>query len=105
MSPLRFYIYEEATIEAAEEAAPAAVKAPAPVVEEAAPTTVTAPAPVVEEEAAPAAENETAPSTEEKVTEEEQKAEEEAGGIPGFEAVFAITGLLAVSYLVLRKRE
>ncbi|MGD9566643.1 MAG: PGF-CTERM sorting domain-containing protein [Methanothrix sp.] len=25
--------------------------------------------------------------------------------MPGFEAVFAITGLLAVSYLVLRKRE
>ena len=28
-----------------------------------------------------------------------------AGGIPGFESVFAIAGLLAVAYLVLRKRE
>ena len=88
--PLRFYIYEEATIEAAEvPAAPEPVKAPEPVVEE----------------AAPAAVNETAPAVEEAAPAEEEQPEEEAGGIPGFEAVFAITGLLAVSYLVLRKRE
>ena len=94
-NPLRFYIYEEATIAAEEEAAPApeAVKAP-----EAAPAAV--------EEAAPAAEENVSAEgkVEEKLTEEEQKAEEKTG-IPGFEAVFAITGLLAVSYLVLRKRE
>jgi S-layer protein (TIGR01567 family) len=100
--PLRFYIYEEATIEAAEEeAAPAAVKAPEPVTEVPA---VEEPTPAVEEEAAPAVEEEAAPAVEEEVVEEEQKAEEKTG-IPGFEAVFAITGLLAVSYLVLRKRE
>ena len=92
--PLRFYIYEEATIEEemAEEPAPEPVKAPEPAVEE----------PAVEE---PAVEE---PVAEEPVAEEpaaEEPAEEEAGGIPGFEAVFAITGLLAVSYLVLRKRE
>ena len=101
--PLRFYIYKEMTIEGeeAEEAAPAPVEAPAPAVEE----------PVAEEPVAeePAAE---APAVEEPVAEEpaaeehaEEPAAEPAGGIPGFEAVFALTGLLAVSYLVLRKRE
>jgi S-layer protein (TIGR01567 family) len=100
--PLRFYIYEEATIEAEEEeeAAPAAVKAPEPVAAEvpAVEEPVAAEEPAVEE---PAAEE---PAAEEPAA-EEPAAEEEAGGIPGFEAVFAITGLLAVSYLVLRKRE
>ena len=102
-APLRFYIYKEMTIEGeeAEEAAPAPVEAPAPAVEE----------PVAEEPVAeePAAE---APAVEEPVAEEpaaeehaEEPAAEPAGGIPGFEAVFALTGLLAVSYLVLRKRE
>jgi len=99
-APLRFYIYEEATIEEdmAEEPAPAAVKAPEPVVEPA------AEAPAVEEPVAeePAEEPMAEEPAEEPV---EEPAEEEAGGIPGFEAVFAITGLLAVSYLVLRKRE
>jgi len=100
--PLRFYIYEEATIEEemAEEPAPEPVKAPEPAVE----------GPMVEEEPAveePTAEEPTAEELAEEPAEEptEEPAEEEAGGIPGFEAVFAITGLLAVSYLVLRKRE
>ena len=90
-NPLRFYIYEEAVIEAEEEeAAPAPVEAP--VAEE----------PVAEE---PVAEE---PVAEEPVAEEpvaEEPVAEEEKGIPGFEAVFALTGLLAVSYLVLRKRE
>ncbi|HII06729.1 MAG TPA: PGF-CTERM sorting domain-containing protein [Methanotrichaceae archaeon] len=101
--PLRFYIYEEATIEAdmAAEPAPEPVKAPETSVE---------PAPAAEEPVAeePAAEE---PMVEEPMAEETEVEEpveetkEETGGIPGFEAVFAITGLLAVSYLVLRKRE
>ncbi|OPY55111.1 MAG: hypothetical protein A4E51_00901 [Methanosaeta sp. PtaU1.Bin055] len=100
--PLRFYIYEEAVIEAEEEeAAPAPVEAPVaeePVAEEPVAEEPVAEEPVAEE---PVAEepvvNETEPA--------EEPAEEPAGGIPGFEAVFALTGLLAVSYLVLRKRE
>ena len=84
-NPLRFYIYKEMTIEAEdEEPAPVPVAAPEPVVE-----------PVVVEE----------PVVEEPVVEEPVEEPEEENGIPGFEAVFAITGLLAVSYLVLRKRE
>ncbi len=102
--PLRFYIYKEATIEAEEEEEPAPepVAAPEPVVEEPAAEEPAAEEPAAEEPAAeePAAEE---PAAEEPAAEE--PAEEEAGGIPGFEAVFAITGLLAVSYLVLRKRE
>jgi len=101
--PLRFYIYEEATIEAEEPApAPEPVKAPEPVVEE---TVVEEPAPAPEPE--PVVE-ETVVEEPEPVVEEtvvEEPAPEEEKGIPGFEAVFAITGLLAVSYLVLRKRE
>ncbi len=96
--PLRFYIYKEATIEAemAEEPAPEPVKAPEPAVEPA----PAAETPAVEE---PVTEE---PAAEEPVAEEPaEETKEEAGGIPGFEAVFAITGLLAVSYLVLRKRE
>ncbi len=100
--PLRFYIYKEATIEAEEEEEPAAEEPAAeePVVEEPAAEEPAAEEPAVEE---PAAEEPAAEPAEEPAAEE--PAEEEAGGIPGFEAVFAITGLLAVSYLVLRKRE
>ncbi|HPJ83600.1 MAG TPA: S-layer protein domain-containing protein [Methanothrix sp.] len=103
--PLRFYIYEEATIEAEmeEEVVPEPVKAPEPAVVEPVAEEPAAEEPVAEEPAAeePAAEE---PAAEEPAA-EEHAAEEPAGGIPGFEAVFAITGLLAVSYLVLRKRE
>ncbi len=100
-NPLRFYIYEEAVIEAEEEeAAPAPVEAPVaeePVAEEPVAEEPVAEEPVAEEPVAeePVAEE---PAAEEPVAEEEK-------GIPGFEAVFALTGLLAVSYLVLRKRE
>ncbi|MHC1631581.1 MAG: PGF-CTERM sorting domain-containing protein, partial [Methanotrichaceae archaeon] len=91
-NPLRFYIYEEVTIEGEEEVEPV------PVVEE----------PVVEEEVVeePVVEEEV---VEEPVVEEqpaeEQPVEEKKKGIPGFEAIFSITGLLAVSYLVLRRRD
>ena len=105
--PLRFYIYEEATIEeegAAEEPEPVVREAPveeAPVEEAPVEEAPVEEAPVEE---APVEEAPVEEVAEENVT-EEAPAEEEAGGIPGFEAVFAITGLLAVSYLVLRKRE
>jgi len=99
-NPLRFYIYKEATIEAA---------APAPVVEE---KPAVEEKPVVEEkkveEAAPVNVTEEKPAVEEKVeeaapAEEEAKPPAEEKGAPGFEAVFAVTGLLAVAYLVTRR--
>ena len=94
-NPLRFYIYEELVIEGEEEVAPEPVVSE-PVVEE----------PVVEEPAEEEAVVEE-PAEEEAVAEEpaEEEPAEEKNGIPGFEAVFAITGLLAVSYLVLRRRD
>ena len=107
--PLRFYIYEEATIEeagaAAEQPEPQVKEAPVEeaAVEEAPVEEAPAEEAPVEEAAVEEAPAEEAPA-EENMT-EEAPAEEEAGGIPGFEAVFAITGLLAVSYLVLRRRE
>ncbi|MEA2045379.1 MAG: S-layer protein domain-containing protein [Euryarchaeota archaeon] len=93
--PLRFYIYEELVIEGEEEVAPEPVVSE-PVVEE----------PVVEEPVEEEAVVEE-PVEEEAVVEEpvEEEPAEDNGGIPGFEAVFAITGLLAVSYLVLRRRD
>ncbi|MCK5660500.1 MAG: hypothetical protein KAH86_04010 [Methanosarcinales archaeon] len=48
-------------------------------------------------------EDETAPVTPEVEEDEEEEVEPEKE--PGFEAVFAITGLLAVAFLVLRQRE
>jgi len=105
--PLRFYIYEEATIEEEGAAAePEPVVREAPVEEAAVEEAPVEEAPVEEApvEEAPVEEAPVEEVAEENVT-EEAPAEEEAGGIPGFEAVFAITGLLAVSYLVLRKRE
>ena len=108
---LRYYIYKAVTIEGA--AAPAAETVAANVTAEAAPAAEAAveaaPAaaeakPAAEEnktveapaaEAAPAAENKTAEAAPAK---EEKKQ-------PGFEGVFALTGLLAVAYLVLGRRE
>jgi S-layer protein (TIGR01567 family) len=87
--PNRFYIYKTVIIEGEV----------APVVEEVAP--VEEVVEVVEE----------APVEEEVVVEEhveeapaEEAPAEEAKEEPGFEAVFAITGLLAVAYLVLRRK-
>jgi len=104
-NPLRFYIYKSATIEGA--AAPAAEAVAANVTAEAAPV-VEAPA----AEAAPAAEEnktveapaaEAAPAAENKSAEAAPAGETKAQ--PGFEGVFALTGLLAVAYLVLGRRE
>jgi PGF-CTERM protein len=109
-NPLRFYIYKSATIEGA--AAPAVETVAANVTAEAAPAAEAA------VEAAPAAaeavaaeENKTveAPAAEahaaENKTAEAAPAAEEKKEQPGFEGVFALTGLLAVAYLVLGRRE
>ena len=120
---LRYYIYKGVTIEgegaaaepAAEAEAAAEEVAETPVVEEAA-----AAAAVAAEETAAEAEKaveETAAEGEQAVEEtaaEAEKAVEETAEAatnatepttPGFESIFAITGLLAVAYLVLGKRE
>jgi S-layer protein (TIGR01567 family) len=107
---LRYYIYKPVTIEAAAaEAAPAAVPTnvteAAPAAEEAAPAEVAAPA---AEEAAPAEENVTAapaPAAEAAPAANETAAPAAQPSQPGFEGIFAITGLLAVAYLVLGRRE
>jgi len=109
---LRYYIYKEVTIEgegaaaepAAEAEAAAEEVAETPVVEEAA-----AAAAVAAEETAAEAEK----AVEETAAEAEKAVEETAEAAtnatepttPGFESIFAITGLLAVAYLVLGKRE
>jgi hypothetical protein len=99
---LRYYIYKAVTIEGAAatttEAAPVVEAAPA--VEN---KTVEAPA----AEAAPVVKNETA---EKPVAAEPAKAEgnatkTETKPAPGFESIFAITGLLAVAFLVLGRKE
>ena len=97
--PQRYYIYETLTIEGAE--APAAEPAPeveaAPVEEpEAAEEPVAEPAPVEEPKVVEEPVAEPAPAENETTPAEEQ---------PGFESIFAITGLLAVAYLVLGRRE
>ncbi len=105
-NPLRYYIYKDVTIEG--ETAPAAEPAPAV---EAAPAAeaVTAAAAVAEEkvnESATVAKEkvtEAATTAEEKVNESATKAAEKA--TPGFESIFAITGLLAVAFLVLGRKE
>jgi len=119
---LRWYIYKEATIEGeAAEAEPTAEAeaateevAETPVVEETATATAAAEEAVnettteakeaVEETAAVAEEtvNETAAEAEGAAKEAANATAEPA---PGFESVFAITGLLAVAYLVLGRRE
>jgi len=99
-NPQRYYIYEEVTVESAvpetkeapvveapeAEAAKEPVAAEAPAVEEKK-TAAEAPAPAAEP--AKAEGNTTVPAKEQ----------------PGFESIFAITGLLAVAYLVLGRRE
>ena len=105
---LRFYIYKPVTIEGA--AAPAAEAAPA----------VSAPAAenkIVEAAAAPVAEptwpaaktveavKENVTEAAETVTAEANKTAEAAKTQPGFEGIIAITGLLAVAFLVLSRRE
>jgi len=98
---LRFYIYKPVTIEGA--AAPAAEAAPAVEPAKVAENkTVEAPA----AEPAKVAENKTAekPAAAEPAK-AENKTAEPAKTQPGFEGIVAITGLLAVAYLVLGRRE
>ena len=128
---LRYYIYKEVTIEgegaeaeptaeaeaateevaetpAVEETATAAAAATAAVAEEAVNETATEAKEAVKETAAKTeaaakeAVNETAEAAGEAVNETAGAAKEAA---PGFESIFAITGLLAVAYLVLGRRE
>ncbi|RNI15675.1 PGF-CTERM sorting domain-containing protein [Methanohalophilus sp. RSK] len=93
---LRFYPFVEKTIEGEMEEEPVEEE-PVEEPEE----NVTEEEPVEEEPA----ENVTEEEPAENVTEEEpaeEEPEEEPAGTPGFEAVFAIAGLLAVAYLVRR---
>jgi len=109
---LRWYIYKEVTIEGegadaepvAEAEAAAEEVEEAPVVEEAAAAAAVAAEEAVTEttEAAEEAVTETTEAAEEAANETAEAAKEAA---PGFESIFAITGLLAVAYLVLGRRE
>jgi len=101
-NPLRYYIYKDVTVDGA---AAAPVAEAAPVVEA---------APEVENKTVEAPAAEAAPAVEEKAKEapaaEPAKAEgnatkTETKPAPGFESIFAITGLLAVAFLVLGRRE
>ena len=97
--PQRYYIYELLTIEGAKEpeAEPAPEVEVAPVEEpEAAEEPVAEPAPVEEPKPVEEPVAEPAPAENETTPAEEQ---------PGFESIFAITGLLAVAFLVLGRRE
>ncbi len=120
---LRWYIYKEVTIEGegaeaepvAEAEAAAEEVEEAPVVEEAAAAAAVAAEEAATETAAAAEEaaTETAAAAEEEVHEAAAAAEEAVNdtaeaaeeAAPGFESIFAITGLLAVAYLVLGRRE
>ena len=113
---LRWYIYKAAVIEGegaeaeptAEAEAAAEEVAETPAVNETAVNETATAAAAAEEkvdEAAVAAEekvDEAAVAAEKKVNETAEAAKKEA---PGFESIFAITGLLAVAYLVLGRRE
>ncbi len=104
---LRYYIYKAVTIEGA--AAPAAEAAPAVEAAPAATTVVEAAKEnVTEAKAAETAATEKvaeakAVETAAKENVTEAKAAEKA--TPGFESILAITGLLAVAFLVLGRRE
>ena len=100
-NPLRYYLYKEVTLEGAEAAEqPAPVEpAEAEVTEEAAPVEEAAPAPVT------VAENKTTEAAPAAAEEKKNETAEPAKTEPGFESIFAITGLLAVAYLVLGRRE
>ncbi|MDD4161735.1 MAG: S-layer protein domain-containing protein [Methanothrix sp.] len=108
-NPQRYYIYKEATIEgAAAEAAPVTEAAPAVEAPVAAETVEAAEENVTEAETAVETAKETVTEAEKAVEtakENVTEAEKAAEGTPGFESIFAITGLLAVAYLVLGRRE
>jgi S-layer protein (TIGR01567 family) len=108
-NPLRYYIYKAVTIEG-EAATPAADVAAARAAEAAATEDVAA----AEAAEAAAAENvsaaetaaaEAAPAAEEEHAAEAPPAEPATNETPGFGSIFALTGLMAVAYLVLNRRE
>ena len=94
---LRFYIYKPVTIEGA--AAPATEAVPAV---EAAPAVENKTAEAPAAEAVPVVENKTAEPAK---AAENKTAEPATKPAPGFESILAITGLLAVAFLVLGRRE
>jgi len=109
---LRYYPYKEVTIEGAEAEVKATPEVVPPVatetvetakenVTEAEAAVETAKENVTEAEAAVETAKEDVTEAKENVTEAEKAAEP----APGFESVFALTGLLAVAYLVLGRRE
>jgi len=98
---LRFYPMVEVTIEGENGTSTTTTTTTTPVVNETATTT-----PVVNETATTTpVVNETATTTTTPVVNETAAEEEPADKVPGFEAVFAVTGLLAVAFFVLRQRE
>ena len=109
-NPLRYYIYKEATIKG-EEAAPTPVEATPAVAETEKKTAVEKVETAVAEEVNKTAEE--AKAVEEKAKEEVEKTPEPAKAeenktapqAPGFSSIFALTGLLAVAYLVLSRRD
>jgi S-layer protein (TIGR01567 family) len=111
-NPLRYYISKEVTIEGAE-AAPAAETTPAVEAAPAATTVVEAAKENVTEAEAveTAAKEKVAEAEAEKkaatanVTEAKAAEEKKTTTTPGFESLFAITGILAVAYLVLGRRD
>ena len=110
-TPLRYYIYKAATVAAANAtaAAPAAnvtaaAKAAAGNVTKAA-TTAAAGAVAGAEAAAKTAVNQTANKTAAAAAGAAKNATAQATKTPGFEGIFAITGLMAVAYLVLGRKQ
>ena len=118
-APLRYYIYKAATIAAANATAPAAAAAPAAnATAPAAATNVTKSAAAQMTSSAAAATTAAANAThaaanQTKAAANETKAAAKAtanatapaGKTPGFEGIFAITGLMAVAYLVLGRKQ
>ncbi|HON35791.1 MAG TPA: S-layer protein domain-containing protein [Methanothrix sp.] len=103
---LRYYIYKEATIKG-EEAAPTPVEAAPAVAETEKETAVEKVETAAAEEVNKTAEEAKAVEEEVKKADEPAKAEENktAPQAPGFSSIFALTGLLAVAYLVLSRRD
>jgi len=105
---LRYYIYKEATIEG--EAAEEEKVEPAAPVAAAAEETVEKAEAVVEEanetvEEAPAVVEKAEAEVKEAEAHAEEAAKNETPTVPGFGSIFALTGLLAVAYLVLSRRD
>ena len=100
---LRFYIYKPVTIDGAAAAAAAPVVEAAPAVENKTVEAAAAPAAEVAKKVEAVKENVTEAAK--TVTAEANKTAEAAKTQPGFESIFAITGLLAVAFLVLGRKE